>query len=190
MTLAQNVIATPRLRLVPTVSGHAEDLWAAAEASLRELRPWMQWAVDTDRSSTRDFTIACERTWMADMGWPHTIYFGDECAGTVSLDRHDSALRSCYLGYWIRSELGGRGLMTEAASALVEFGFETVGLHRIELHAATENAASIRVAEKIGFRRGGLLRDGSRGEKGWHDVYVYDLLETDERRGRTNRASP
>ena len=72
--------------------------------------------------------------------------------------------------------------MTEAVSAVVEWGFDKLGLHRIELHAGLRNVASVRVAEKVGFHREGLLRDGSKGSQGYYDVYVFGLLESDQRR--------
>lgn len=75
--------------------------------------------------------------------------------------------------------------MTEAGRAVIEFAFDRVGLHRIELHADTRTAASIRVAKKLGFKRrgrarpdsrsAGVLRDGERNVDGWHDCYVFDL---------------
>ena len=182
MPLAQDPLRTFRLTLEPTRPEHADPMWQAVSSSLDELKPWMTWANDTDHPSTRDFTIAAERAWMADASWSFTIVFADALVGTVSLDRHDRMLKSANVGYWLRSDLTGRGLMTEAVSAIVEFAFETVGLHRLELHAAPENVASTRVAEKIGFSRRGLLRDGSLGAGGWHDVFVYDLLATDARK--------
>jgi ribosomal-protein-serine acetyltransferase len=182
MPLAQTPLRTFRLTLEPTRPEHADGLWQAVRSSLEDLKPWLTWANDTDHPSTRDFTIAAERAWMADASWSFSIVFADEMAGTVSLDKHDRMLKSASVGYWLRSDLAGRGLMTEAVSAIVEFAFETVGLHRLELLAAPGNTGSARVAEKIGFSRRGLLRDGSRGAGGWHDVYVYDLLESDARK--------
>jgi RimJ/RimL family protein N-acetyltransferase len=90
-------------------------------------------------------------------------------------------LRRAELGYWIRSDLAGRGLTTEAASAIVAFGFDVVGLHRIELHAAPGNAGSIRVAEKLGFQFEGLARHAGFAESRWQDMNIYGLLETDPR---------
>jgi ribosomal-protein-serine acetyltransferase len=182
MPFAQTSIRTFRLTLEPTRAEHADALWQAVRSSLDDLKPWMTWANDTDHPSTRDFTVAAERAWMAETSWSFSIVFADEMVGTVSLDRHDRLLKSATVGYWLRSDLAGRGLMTEAVSAVVDFAFETVGLHRLELHAAPENVGSTRVAEKIGFSRRGVLRDGSRGVSGWHDVYVYDLLESDARK--------
>ncbi|MEA2485645.1 MAG: ribosomal-protein-serine acetyltransferase [Actinomycetota bacterium] len=174
-------IYTPRLSLVPSVVAHAESLWAAVETSLAELRPWMAWALDDSYEHNRQFLKMCETMWQRDEGWNFTIFVDDRAVGTVGLGGYEPLIKSAELGYWIRTDLAGRGLVTEAAAAAVTFGFERIGLHRIELHAGTDNAASIRVAEKVGFQRVGLLRDGSRGENGWYDCHLFDLLETDSR---------
>jgi ribosomal-protein-alanine N-acetyltransferase len=62
------------------------------------------------------------------------------------------------LGYWIAPDRWGRGYATEAARAVVAFGFETWGLARIEASHFLRNPASGRVLEKIGMRREGVLR--------------------------------
>ncbi len=71
--------------------------------------------------------------------------------------------------------------MTEAVASAVGFGFSQLMLHRIWLHAGVGNLGSIRVAEKTGFLHEGRLRESGRGMHGWHDVYIYGLLESDER---------
>lgn len=115
------------------------------------------------------------------VAWNFAIVVDGSPAGTISLHNHVPALQRAEMGYWLRSDLCGRGLMTEAGSAVVEFGFESLRLHRIELHAGTGNVGSARVAEKLGFAREGLLRHGSRGSDGWYDVFVYGLIEDDPR---------
>ncbi|MFP5299161.1 MAG: GNAT family N-acetyltransferase, partial [Actinomycetota bacterium] len=65
--------------------------------------------------------------------------------------------------------------------AAVHFGFEILGLHRIELYASPGNHASHRIAEKIGFRKEGYLRDSAMGRDGFLDSESYGLLETDAR---------
>ena len=174
-------IETARLSIVPCSVAHADSLWAAVEESLPELRPWMAWAIDDSYTSNKEFLRISEESWQKDLAWTFTIFYEGRAAGTIGLGVYEPLVGSAQLGYWIRSDLAGRGLTTEAAAAVVRFGFEEVGLHRIELHAALGNAASIRVAEKLGFRRGGVLRDGTRGEAGWQDCYVFDLLESDQR---------
>lgn len=71
--------------------------------------------------------------------------------------------------------------MTEAGRAVISFAFEVLDVHRIELHAGVSNKPSIRVAEKLGFQREGVLREAGRGAGGFYDAFVYGLLTTDVR---------
>jgi ribosomal-protein-serine acetyltransferase len=179
--MERHPIHTPRLSLLPSSPDHAESLWEAVEASLAELKPWMPWASDDTYEQNREFLKTSQEAWQKDEAWTFTIFFEDRAAGTLGFSNFEPLLVSAQLGYWLRTDLAGRGFMTEAATAAVDFGFEELHLHRIELHAGLGNIASIRVAEKVGFRRAGMLRDSSRGESGWYDCYVFDLLETDVR---------
>ncbi len=175
------VLTTKRLVLEPTTTAHADALAAATEASLPELRPWMPWAANYSVSSTLDFVTSSEAAWLTGDGYNFTIFHRDEVVGSISLIRGNPLVRMRDMGYWLRSDLAGRGLMTEAASAVVEYGFEAIKLHRIALEAGVANTASNRVAEKIGFRREGLVRSACFGANGYYDAYLYGLLEDDPR---------
>ncbi|MDQ3646146.1 MAG: GNAT family N-acetyltransferase [Actinomycetota bacterium] len=177
------VIRTSRLSLEAMHPDHADDLWRAKEASLDELMPWMFWAASNAPEAQAAFIHEAARLWDEDKQWTFAVVVDDVAVGTVSVDDVDRALEKAEIGYWLRSDLAGRRLMTEAASAVVAFAFEEVALHRLELRAASGNLASIRVAEKLGFSREGLLRHGARGATGFHDAYLYGLLASDPRPG-------
>jgi ribosomal-protein-serine acetyltransferase len=174
-------LRTERLKLEALDVRHSEALWAAVEASLDELRPWLFWAATTSLAGTIAFAEISRRAWSAGSDYVFAILHHGEPVGTIGLHHYDDVLEAAELGYWMSSDMCGRGLMTEAAGAVVGFGFERLELHRMSLHAARANVGSQRVAEKVGFRREGLLRDGSRGAGGWHDCYLYGLLSTDAR---------
>ena len=176
------VLETPRLRLEAIEPRHADALWVATESSLPELRPWMPWTVGATLSETRSFAAGAAAEWRENRGWTFAILFDDDPVGTVGLNRYLPLLQSANLGYWLRTDLAGRGLMTEAASAVVEFAFGQIELHRLEVQASPDNLPSRRVAQKLGFRREGLVRDGGRGADGFYDVEVYGLLDDDERK--------
>jgi ribosomal-protein-serine acetyltransferase len=178
--IARSGLRTRRLVLEPTSDSHAEGLWAAVSASADELAPWMGWAVEPQRQETFDFAASASRSWGSSL-FNFTIMFPQLIIGSVGLDHFDEATISASLGYWLHSDYASKGLMTEAVAAVVEFAFSQLTLHRLWLHAGVSNIPSIRVAEKAGFRREGRLRDSGRGAFGWHDVYVYGLLESDER---------
>lgn len=71
--------------------------------------------------------------------------------GVGALHTIDWARRSSILGYWIDGRQAGRGYTTEAARQLVDEGFGRLGLDELRVTACTENTASLRVAQKLGF---------------------------------------
>jgi RimJ/RimL family protein N-acetyltransferase len=80
------------------------------------------------------------------------------------------------LGYWLARRLGGQGLMTEAAQAVVRFGFETLGLHKVTVGCFAENAGSRRVIEKCGFRFVGRHEHDAFRQGRWWDTLRYELI--------------
>jgi len=85
------------------------------------------------------------------------------------------------LGYVLARAVWGRGYATEAAGALLEFGFERLVLHRIWATCDVENHASARVLEKIGMHREGQLRQNVRRKGEWRDSYLYAVLRPEWR---------
>ena len=107
---------------------------------------------------------------------------GGDMLGIVGLENCQELHRSCELGYWLKPEVTGRGLMTEAARACLDFAFETVGAHRVRVAAATENHPSLRVIERLGFRYEGRAREAEWVDGRWLDHAVFAMLEADWRR--------
>jgi RimJ/RimL family protein N-acetyltransferase len=172
-------LTTERLVLEALGPGHAKGLWRGAATSLGELRPWLLWAAEATEASIAHFSRTAEGLWRAGTDWIFATVLDGDVVGAIGLHRYDPVVASAELGYWLSSGCAGRGLMTEAGGAVVSFGFEQLDLHRIYLHAAPANRASVRVAEKLGFAREGLLRDATRGADGWHDAYAFGLLASD-----------
>ncbi|MDB5072385.1 MAG: phosphinothricin acetyltransferase [Candidatus Eremiobacteraeota bacterium] len=94
-----------------------------------------------------------------------------------------SFFRSTYCGYWGYPSTGGRGLMTDALREAVRFGFEELGLHRIEANIQPGNARSLALARRAGFTKEGfspryLFLDGAwRDHERWAIVDDRDRLE-------------
>ena len=70
----------------------------------------------------------------------------------------------------------GQGYATEAARAVMDYGFNSLGLHRIHADTGTDNVASWRIMERLGMKREGRLRDSVYEEGKWQDRYVYGML--------------
>jgi len=80
------------------------------------------------------------------------------------------------MGWALGEEYRGQGYATEAARALMDYGFNSLGLHRIHADTGTDNVASWRIMERLGMRREGLLRGAVYEEGKWVDRYVYGML--------------
>ncbi|MDQ1131353.1 GNAT family N-acetyltransferase [Microbacterium sp. SORGH_AS_0888] len=102
-------------------------------------------------------------------------------AGMIGL--HGLGRGAGEIGYWLAPGSRGEGLMTEAAAAVVDWGFEgPLGLARIEWRAVVGNTASARVAASLGFRYGGGLRRALVNGSGVRsDAWIADLLPGDPR---------
>ena len=87
------------------------------------------------------------------------IEFGDEAVGGVGfLVGRDIARMSAEMGYWLSEDFWGRGIATRAVTAMSEWAFDHYKLTRVFAMAFAHNSASIRVLEKSGFEREGVMR--------------------------------
>ncbi|MEN9380687.1 MAG: hypothetical protein RIR99_521 [Actinomycetota bacterium] len=83
------------------------------------------------------------------------------------------ALRGGHIGYWIDQEYANRGYTTQAVEILTRFGFDQLGLHRIEINIRPENAPSCRVAEKAGYQLEGSRARYLHIDGQWRDHITY-----------------
>ncbi len=96
---------------------------------------------------------------------------------TAGLSRYQPAVAS--LGLSVASSHGARGYGTELATRLLGYGFEDLGLHRIDADVAIENLACMRVLEKVGMVREGIARDCIRAQGRWWTEAKFAILRTD-----------
>jgi RimJ/RimL family protein N-acetyltransferase len=106
----------------------------------------------------------------------------DEVAGSIGLSVVDAELAIVEVGYWAAPAARGRGMTTRAVRLLSRWLLHTAGAARIQIRADVLNTASVRVAEKAGFVREGILRSsGYNGRAGRRiDYVVYSLLPGEE----------
>ena len=84
--------------------------------------------------------------------------------------------RSCFVGYWGYAHTGARGLVTEALREVARFGFDEIGLHRIEANIQPGNVRSIALAQRAGFTREGVSARYLYLSGAWRDHEHWVLL--------------
>ncbi|MCC3371769.1 GNAT family N-acetyltransferase [Cohnella sp. REN36] len=114
------------------------------------------------------------RVWMYPLSDPERII------GSVSLSNIvRGAFLSCHLGYRLDAEFESRGYMTEGLKPVIDYAFESLGLHRIEANIMPKNKGSLRVVQKLGFYDEGLARQYLKINGRWED-HIHMVLLNDK----------
>lgn len=97
--------------------------------------------------------------------------------GAGELTLRDISNRSGEIGYIINPDYWGRGIATDVATLLINFGFSNLSLHRIFATCDPRNIGSSRVLEKVGMTLEGRIREDLLLKDGWRDSLLYSVLE-------------
>jgi len=107
------------------------------------------------------------------------IYFQSLFVGVIGLKNTDPANKKTEIGYWLSESYQHRGIITLSCKALINYAFDRMHLNRIQLKAATGNIKSQQVAQRLGFSKEGIERNGELHSRGFIDLVVFSLLKTD-----------
>jgi ribosomal-protein-serine acetyltransferase len=160
----------------------ASALYEAVRESLPEVSRWLPWCHENySIEESREFASSRAAAAQGDEWYSFAVFEreGGRFLGGVGINFINRVHQMANLGYWVRTSAAGRGVATSATRAVARFGFEQLGLQRIEIVAAVENVASQRVAENAGAVREGVLRKRLliRGEP--QDAVLFSLVAED-----------
>jgi ribosomal-protein-serine acetyltransferase len=168
------------------VRAYREDdvplLFEAVRESIPEVSPWLGWCHENySIEESREFIQSRAAKAQGDE-WYSFGVFGRKDGrflGGVGLNFINRVHQFGNLGYWVRSSAAGKGVASRAARLVARFGFEELGLHRIEIVAAVSNIASQRVAEKMGAVRESVLRKRLLIHGEPQDAVMFSLVRED-----------
>ncbi len=161
--------------------------WASLREQSREfLTPWEPTWPDDDltKSAFRLRIRRFQEEIAAGTGYPFFIFRGSDnrIVGGITLGNIRRGVgQSGMIGYWSGAPFAGKGYMTEALSLVIPFAFDQLRLHRLEAACIPHNVRSIRLLEKAGFQREGLLRSYLKINGFWQDHLLFALIESDKR---------
>ena len=165
----------------------------ALERELLDNRSWLrQWEatnpggpVGFDAKGSIRSLLAHART---GNGVPFVIEYDGELAGQLNVSGMSyGSLSSASIGYWVAERFAGKNVTPTAVALATDHVFFGLGLHRMEICIRPENAASLRVVEKLGFRYEGLRRRYINIDGDWRDHYCFALVREDVPEGVLTR---
>jgi ribosomal-protein-serine acetyltransferase len=155
----------------------APALFRLIDADRDRLGRWLPWVEETrTEGDTARFIADAADERRRRRSLVLGILVDEALAGTLGLHYLDWFDRSAELGYWIASHLEGRGYVTRAARRTLALAFGSAGLHRVVIRCALDNERSRRVAERLGFRVEGLLREAQWVGGRFLDQHLFALL--------------
>lgn len=157
----------------------AEPIFNTIDNEREYLKEWLPFVEEThDISYTKTFiehTIAADSSDLT-----FTISYKNQFVGIIGLKDTDMGNRKTEIGYWLSEKFQHKGIITRSCMALIEYAFNDINLHRIQLKAATKNFKSQAVAQRLGFMLEGIERDGELHSHGFVDLKVFSLLKEDK----------
>lgn len=176
------VLTTERLilrALTPADAGDVFVFWGDPEVQRFNAEP------SRDFEETRQFIREMHAAYQAGRSvmWAVAERCDGRVVGAVSLHDWSRRHQRAEVGYTLAQSWWGRGMAYEAVAAVCAFGFDQMGLHRIEAETIADNHRSVRLLERLGFQREGTRREYSLEDDGlFHHSAMYGLLDYEYQR--------
>jgi RimJ/RimL family protein N-acetyltransferase len=175
---ADLVLTTDRLTIRALQDSDVDEIVVAASDPLTQRwlplpRPYL---VEHARGFVHDIAPAAQA---AGHGLIRAVECDGKPAGAVDFKSTDWVHGETEIGYWTHPAFRGRGIMTEAVTAMAPYALLESGLERVVVRVATGNTASARVAEKAGFTREGVARNAGFTHDGRVDLVIFSLIRPD-----------
>jgi ribosomal-protein-alanine N-acetyltransferase len=181
-------LETARLVLREIIPTDAEDLFHifSDEETMRywSCRPYT--SVDQARGLIEGIAEATLAG--AGIHWAITLRGDERLVGKCGYNEWRKAHRRGDISYIVAREQRGKGVVSEALGAMLDYGFDRMNLHSVEAGVTPGNDASARMLQRLGFRLEGHLRENFLTDRGFVDSLIYSLLRSDWESAKDGKA--
>lgn len=159
---------------------HAMEMHKLVRSSIRELQPWLSWAIDIySLEEAYEYIVYSHSLWREGSGYVFAIFQNDgKCIGNISILNIDYKNQHSEIGYWLATEVAGNGYMQEAVSILEKEVF-AAGMHKIIIKTDVLNVKSANVAQKQGYVLDGIMRGDMYAEQEgrFRDINIFSKIK-------------
>lgn len=156
---------------------HAEALSALVRRDYDYLKDWLPWVKpDYSLEDARSFITRFLNKLADNDGMMLAIFYQGQLAGTINYHYWQWHSGRTELGYWLGHDFWGKGIITQAVSALTTYAFDTLCLNRVEILTDVVNLRSAAVPKRLGYAYEGIRKQWFRMDGQWVDVDVYYML--------------
>ena len=158
----------------------AQALFNVIEASRKHLHTWLDWV---DKTTKEEHSLQFIQQSLHNL---HTqeqldlgIFYRDEIIGGVGMHHWEHDTKKAQLGYWLSEEYEGKGIMNKCMEQFLYLLFEKIGLNKVEIHFLPGNKRSAMVAERLGCKIEGVIRQSVMRNGKPEDIVIAGLLKSE-----------
>jgi len=107
------------------------------------------------------------------------IFYNNAIVGRIGLHYMNLRDKNASIGYWLAKSAEGKGIIIQSCKAIIDYGFNELGLQRIEIKAATANQRSRAIPLKLGFTEEGILRQAELVKGEFLDIVLFSMLKNE-----------
>lgn len=172
----KNCFSNERLLLREFIKGDWIDVHKYASQDI--VCQYQPWGPNTEEDS-KNFScqVVEESTQEPRTRFVFAIIFNENMIGVGEFNIRDFTNKIGEVAYIVNPDYWGKGIVTEVATLLIDFGFEELKLHRIYATCDPRNIGSLKVLGKVGMTMEGRTREDLLIKEGWRDSLLYSVLE-------------
>jgi len=156
----------------------AQELFSVISDSRVHLHPWLSWV---DATTKPEHSLQFIQTSLHQLrmqeGLALAIIYNGKIAGGIGMHNWDQSLKKAQIGYWIAKEYEGKGIIKKCLPPFVSYLFDKIGLNKIEIHLMPGNKRSAKVAERLGCKVEGIIRQSILRNGQPEDLVIMGLLK-------------
>lgn len=158
----------------------AQELFDVVNNSRKYLHPWLTW-VDKTTKPEHSLQFIQQSIHQQDMqeALALGIFYEGRIIGGIGMHAWDLNTKRAQIGYWISEGYEGKGIITKSLKKFAAFLFDNLGLNKIEIHFVPANKRSAKVAEKLGCKIEGVIRQSIMRNGMPEDIVVTGLLKSE-----------
>ncbi len=172
-------LKTDRLTLRKISINDIDDMYEYAKNP--DVTKYLTWSPHPDKAYTFEYVTYLQSRYKSGdfFDWAVILPNENKMVGTCGFTRFDFQNNCGEIGYVINPEYHNMGIATDAVGRVIQYGFEKLGLNRIECRFMVDNSASCRVMEKNGMVFEGILRQGMLVKGTYRDIGVCSILRSE-----------
>ncbi|XZF13502.1 GNAT family N-acetyltransferase [Chitinophagaceae bacterium MMS25-I14] len=175
-----SILIDDELQLRTYLPEDAAELFHVVNQSRQHLRTFLTWV---DTTTKPEHTTSFIQQSLTDQNDQRALALGifhnRKIVGGIGLHNWNHYLKKVEIGYWIAKDFEGQGIITRATERFIDFIFDKLGMNKVEIHFMPHNKHSAAVAERLGARVEGVIRESHMFNGKLEDIVITGILKTE-----------